>query len=200
MGLYKDLSEYLILIGPRVGIKGTPPPVWPDSNAIMLHCPKKSCILLLIIVWWWRCLIEATSIQNLWTKKNNKKKNMGNPVELCEPRSEVEWVGVNQGENLCLCMCVHTCICLEKEWRMWCNICEMFFQTSSTSQRRLSLIFNLNPPPHPPPCSDSSSDDTQWNVCTVVPFSLPENEECLNSIYGAFLSSTWFRWFYCWLN
>lgn len=153
MGLYKDLSEYLILIGPRVGIKGTPPPVWPDSNAIMLHCPKKSCILLLIIVWWWRCLIEATSIQNLWTKKNNKKKNMGNPVELCEPRSEVEWVGVNQGENLCLCMCVHTCICLEKEWRMWCNICEMFFQTSSTSQRRLSLIFNLNPPPPTPPPS-----------------------------------------------
>lgn len=112
----------------------------------MLHCPKKSCILLLIIVWWWRCLIEATSIQNLWTKKNN----MGNPVELCEPRSEVEWVGVNQGENLCLCMCVHTCICLEKEWRMWCNICEMFFQTSSTSQRRLSLIFNLNPTPPTP--------------------------------------------------
>lgn len=41
---------------------------------------------------------------------------------------------------------------------------------------------NLIPPP-PPAMTDWSSDDTQWNVCTIVLFLLPNNVQLVSTIF-----------------
>lgn len=138
-------------------------------------------------VWGWRCLIAATVIQKSVTICSKAKQNTGSRWVLCELRSE--WVGVNQRENLCLCDgnigCVHAqhgdvhvCVCARNcilpsgtvkdvMQRLQNPFPDFFNKSVSSSLMHHSWVFHLSSTAAAATCSDSSSDDTEWNVCTA---------------------------------
>lgn len=91
-------------------------------------------------------------------------------------------------------MCGRVCVCIPSEiesdvMQGLRNLFPDFFKQVSVGFSRSNapfrgIWFGAHQPPPTLAMTDSSSDDTQWNVCTVVVFSFPETVSILFHVHS----------------